>query len=262
MRRTTSLVAALGLTAATLTGALTAQVGTARADDTASPGSAHMGWHDTARASTTQAQDAAAATTKGTDVSNYQAGLDWNAEHSGGVQFAYIKATEGVSYTDPSFGYHYTKSYEAGIIRGAYHFALPNVSSGAAQANYFVDHGGGWSKDGKTLPGTLDFEFNPYGQTCFNMSGAQLTGWAQDFLNTYKQRTGVDAVIYTNANWFNDCVGDASPFVNSNPLWIAGGTTPATAGWPTWTIWQYTDTPHDYDTFNGGLDRVQALANG
>ncbi len=49
------------------------------------------------------------------------------------------------------------------MIRGAYHFATPDTTSGAAQANYFVDHGGGWSRDGKTLPGALDIEWNPYG---------------------------------------------------------------------------------------------------
>jgi hypothetical protein len=46
----------------------------------------------------------------------------------------------------------------AGLIRGGYHFARPDVSSGATQANYFLAHGGGWSADGRTLPGALDIE--------------------------------------------------------------------------------------------------------
>jgi hypothetical protein len=49
-------------------------------------------------------------------------------------------------------------SANVGMIRGAYHFALPNSSSGATQANYFAGNGGGWSWDGKTLPGALDIE--------------------------------------------------------------------------------------------------------
>jgi len=46
----------------------------------------------------------------------------------------------------------------AGLIRGGYHFARPDVSSGATQATYFLAHGGGWSSDGITLPGALDIE--------------------------------------------------------------------------------------------------------
>ncbi|GIM94689.1 hypothetical protein Ato02nite_064820 [Paractinoplanes toevensis] len=41
------------------------------------------------------------------------------------------------------------------MIRGAHHFALPNRSSGSAQADFFVGRGGGWSADGRTLPGAL-----------------------------------------------------------------------------------------------------------
>jgi hypothetical protein len=47
------------------------------------------------------------------------------------------------------------------MIRGAYHFARPHTTSGVIQAEYFVDHGGGWSGDGTTLPGALDIEYNP-----------------------------------------------------------------------------------------------------
>ena len=69
------------------------------------------------------------------------------------IDFAYIKATEGTYYTNPYFYNQYVGSYNYGVIRGAYHFAIPNNSSGTAQADYFIDHGGGWSADGKTLPG-------------------------------------------------------------------------------------------------------------
>lgn len=46
----------------------------------------------------------------------------------------------------------------AGLIRGAYHFAHPDTSTGAAQATFFAAHGGGWSADGITLPGAIDLE--------------------------------------------------------------------------------------------------------
>lgn len=62
------------------------------------------------------------------------------------------------AFIDPEFNTNYVAAANAGLIRGAYHFAHPDVSSGAAQANFFLAHGGGWSSDGITLPGTLDIE--------------------------------------------------------------------------------------------------------
>lgn len=51
-------------------------------------------------------------------------------------------------YTNPDFSKQYTGATNEGLIRGGYHFARPGSSSGAAQANYFLAHGGGWSADG------------------------------------------------------------------------------------------------------------------
>ena len=62
------------------------------------------------------------------------------------------------AYLDPEFSNNYVAATNAGIIRGGYHFAHPDVSSGATQAQYFLAHGGGWSSDGITLPGALDIE--------------------------------------------------------------------------------------------------------
>lgn len=62
------------------------------------------------------------------------------------------------AFVDAYFNQNYVGATNNGIIRGAYHFAHPDSSSGAAQANYFLAHGGGWSRDGITLPGALDLE--------------------------------------------------------------------------------------------------------
>ncbi len=111
------------------------------------------------------------------DVSGYQGNVDWGTAYANGARFAYIKATEGTGYTNGYFTQQYNGSYDAGMIRGSYHFALPDNSGGATQADYFVDHGGGWSADGKTLPGALDIEYNPYGSTCYGLSQSSMVGW-------------------------------------------------------------------------------------
>ncbi|AJE82378.1 MULTISPECIES: lysozyme [Streptomyces] len=209
-----------------------------------------------------------AATTEGVDVSGHQGSVDWGGLWNSGVKWAYVKATESTTYQNESFTQQYNGSYDIGMIRGAYHFATPDTASGAAQANYFVDHGGGWSKDGRTLPGVLDIEWNPYGEACYGMAGAPMVNWIADFLNTYKARTGRDAVIYTATSWWTQCTGNSAAFGATNPLWIARyNTAPGElpAGWGTHTMWQYTSTGPivgDHDQFNGALDRVVALANG
>lgn len=206
--------------------------------------------------------------TEGVDVSSHQGNVAWSTLWNSGVKWAYTKATEGTYYTNPYFAQQYNGSYNVGMIRGAYHFATPDTTSGATQANYFVDHGGGWSKDGKTLPGVLDIEWNPYGAQCYGKTAAGMVSWIRDFVNTYKARTGRDAVIYTATSWWQTCTGNNSSFGTTNPLWVARynttvGTLPA--GWGFYTIWQYTSsgpTVGDHNHFNGALDRVQALANG
>src|SRR5215468_10486460 len=144
------------------------------------------------------ASPAHAAVTLGQDVSSYQGNVNWSAQWNAGKRFAYVKATENTNYTNPYFAQQYNGSYNVGMIRGSYHFATPNTSSGATQANYFVDHGGGWSADGKTLPGALDMEYNPYGATCYGLSQSGMVGWILSFSNQYHARTNKWPAIYTS----------------------------------------------------------------
>ncbi|WP_033290092.1 lysozyme [Amycolatopsis jejuensis] len=221
------------------------------------------------RAAAQQPQPAAAipnqvlATVAGIDVASYQGNVDWANWWNQGKRFVWTKATESTNYTNPYFAQQYNGSYNQGFIRGAYHFATPNTSSGAAQANYFVAHGGGWSGDGKTLPGALDMEYNPYGATCYGLSKAAMTAWIKDFHDTYHAKTGRWPVIYTSTSWWNQCAG--GDFSATAPLWVARyASSPGTLpyNWGFYTVWQYTSSPLDQDTFNGAYDRLQALARG
>ncbi|WP_051115040.1 lysozyme [Actinokineospora enzanensis] len=206
----------------------------------------------------------AAATVSGIDVSSYQGNVNWSSLWSQGKRFAYVKATEGTGYTNPYFAQQYNGSYAVGMVRGAYHFAVPDRSSGAAQAGYFVSNGGGWSRDGKTLPGVVDLEYNPYGATCYGKSQSAMASWIRDFTGTYRTRTGRDVVIYTSTSWWSQCVGNTA-FAGTNPLWVARyASSPGTLpyNWSVWTFWQYSSSPIDQDYFNGAADRLKVLANG
>ncbi|MGI8882582.1 MAG: lysozyme [Jatrophihabitans sp.] len=204
----------------------------------------------------------------GIDVSHYQGSINWSKVRAGGVKFAYIKATEGTGYRDPKFNANYAGATEAGIIRGGYHFARPDLSSGTTQAKYFLAHGGGWSSDGRTLPGLLDLENEGSHPFCYGLSPSKMVSWLISFNTYYHAHTGVYPVFYTRTNWWNPCTGNSRSFANKNPLFIArygssAGTLPA--GWSFYTFWQYADhgsQPGDADKFNGSYARLQALAKG
>ena len=202
----------------------------------------------------------------GIDVSSNQKPITW-AKVAPHVQFVYAKASEGTYYTNPEFDNEYEGPYDYGVIRGAYHFAIPNNSSGTAQADYFAAHGGGWSADGKTLPGALDIEYNPYGPECYGLTTAQMVGWIKNFVTEYAAREHAFPVIYSTTNWWKTCTGNSAAFAGDDPFWVAdygasdGGALPK--GWDYYSFWQYSDSgaqPGDQDVFNGAYADLRTLA--
>ncbi|MHB1533349.1 MAG: lysozyme [Acidimicrobiales bacterium] len=203
----------------------------------------------------------------GLDVASYQGNVNWGLVSAQGAKFAYAKATEGTYYTNPYFASQYEGSYYQGLVRGAYQFAIPNNSSGAAQADFFVAHGGAWAPDNQTLPGMVDLEYNPYGSVCYGLSPAQMVGWIADFVDQYHADTTRWPVIYTTAGWWSACTANTGAFAGNDPLFIAnynGTPFPLAGGWAFYTFWQYSDQgtfPGDQDVFNGAQTRLVALAN-
>ncbi|WP_372907204.1 lysozyme [Saccharopolyspora indica] len=203
----------------------------------------------------------------GMDVSGHQGNVDWPRAWADGARFAYVKATEGSGFRNTSFAQQYDGSHAVGMVRGAYHFALPDRSSGAQQAHFFVDSGGGWHRDGRTLPGALDIEYNPYGDGCYGLDPAAMSRWIADFSNTYHARTGRFPAIYTTTDWWNRCTGANPDFAANNPLWIARyapqiGELPA--GWDYQSIWQHGDAgplPGGQDSFNGNTKQLRRFAS-
>jgi GH25 family lysozyme M1 (1,4-beta-N-acetylmuramidase) len=212
-------------------------------------GNATMGWRDGVERATSDRVGALATITRagklvpmtgvlGIDVSSYQGIVDWVSFTKVKRSFVYVKATEGSSYRNPYFGSQYGGAKAAGMFAGAYHFANPSGKSGKTQATYFVKYGGGWTKDGKTLPGVLDIEYNPYGgNMCYGLSKTKMVAWIKDFLVTYKKLTTRDAVIYTTTDWWTKCTGNTTKFRYTNPLWAARWTPTTGAGklpggWP------------------------------
>jgi lysozyme len=208
---------------------------------------------------------------RGHDVSSHQKNVDWAKARARGARFVYVKATESTNYRNPHFGQQYNGARDAGIIRGAYHFAVPDKSSGRTQAGYFVRYGGAWSADGWTLPPAVDVEYNPYDRKhkCYRMTKRQLVDWIRSFSDEVKRLTGRRPVIYTTAHWWNMYTGGSGIFASDHALWVARyGSADAGAlpgGWSYWTIWQYDNSgglPGDQNLFNGSGRQLKRFAAG
>jgi GH25 family lysozyme M1 (1,4-beta-N-acetylmuramidase) len=207
----------------------------------------------------------------GVDVSNWTGDIDWAGVASGGGKFAFVHASEGADYTNPRFESQFGGAAAAGLVRGAYHFAQPHESSGAAQADYFAQHGGAWTADGQTLPGVLDVEDNPYQDkngknSCYGLSAKEMITWIGDFTKKYRQKTGRNAIIYTTTSWWRTCTGDTAKF-KAHPLWLARwGTDPGELpkGWTKHTFWQSAEKgtlPGGQNAFNGTDAELKELVN-
>jgi GH25 family lysozyme M1 (1,4-beta-N-acetylmuramidase) len=213
---------------------------------------------------------------KGVDVASFQhpggAPINWPRVAAAGYTFAAIKATEGDYYTNPWYGSDVTEAKAAGLYVTGYHFAIPNVSPGAAQARYAVSHGD-YAADGHTLPLELDVEYDPYvgidhTNECYGLTPAQMVAWIGAFDDEAQRLTGQIPIIYTTADWWDTCTADSTAF-GSGPLWVAAyaaASPPLPAGRDDWTFWQYASSGTvpgiaaaghtDVSYFGGGLVTV------
>jgi lysozyme len=73
----------------------------------------------------------------GIDVSNHQGEVDWDLVATDGIEFAYIKATEGQGWVDASFETNWPEADRVDLDRGAYHF-FTLCAPGEAQARNFL----------------------------------------------------------------------------------------------------------------------------
>jgi GH25 family lysozyme M1 (1,4-beta-N-acetylmuramidase) len=203
-------------------------------------------------------------TVKGMDVSYYESSINWAAAKAGGIEFAFIRVSDGLNHKDPKFAPYWAAAKGVGMIRGAYQFFRPGQDP-VAQADLLVASLGGVYTPGD-LPPTLDAEVTDgLGPTAV---AAKITTW----MNRVKAKLGVDPIVYTGMYFWRDQVGGLATY-KQNALWIAQYTSACPdipAPWASWTFWQNSGSGHapgvtgpvDTNFFNGTLDELQALANG
>ncbi|MEU1686495.1 GH25 family lysozyme [Micromonospora sp. NPDC005707] len=218
----------------------------------------------------------------GVDVSYFQGpSLDWAAMARGGAKFAYIRVSEQDGRVvphnnpDPFYATNDAGARANGLYTGAYHRARPDLSSGKQQADVLLDFAP-YVADGRSLPPMLDIEWPraDWGlNDCYNMTPAQLVAWVRDFVTEIAVRTGRQAMIYTNTNWWNPCTASSQSFA-ANPLFIANysqNPPPLPAGWSSFTVWQHAAgaaipgsdySSPDLDVFKGDHAALARLLGG
>jgi GH25 family lysozyme M1 (1,4-beta-N-acetylmuramidase) len=173
---------------------------------------------------------------EGVDASNWQAEVDWTAVAASGRRFAIVKASEDGDYRDPYFAGNWRGIKDAGMVRGAYHFARPSqvdpITSVALFAEQIAAAGG--LDEGDLIALDLEDADVP--------AGEQLAGWALDWLAEAEEVLNVRPLLYSGV-WFMEPHGlMTSAILATYPLWLAAyqdEPPPAPPEWETVTIWQY-----------------------
>lgn len=199
----------------------------------------------------------------GVDVSSYQERTDFNKLKDQGVEFAYIKATEGSTHVDPSFSQKWKDAADAGMLVGAYHF-FSYESSGTKQAKNFIETVG--KLKGKLIP-AVDMELSM--TEVYNPPEKEdVVRGLKAFIAVVEEEYGVKPLIYAQKDYFDkylaDDFKDYPKWVRNvfYPVWVDMG--------DDWTVWRYNDhgqlkgyqgeTYIDYNVVNinkGGLDAIK-----
>ena len=206
----------------------------------------------------------------GTDISRWQHSgnrlIDFVKMYDAGARFIFIKGTDshplGAGPAKYWSSIDFPAAREAGLLTGIYHAALipRGISADAAfgagqqQADLPIDH---LNSLGGLVPGVLPIvlDIESFSRPS-GTSAAVVTNFSLGFVSRVKERTGKNAIIYSNLNFISSYL--KSPALANNPLWIANysetsnpASTPSRGCTRTvwsvsgcdkaWTFWQYTD---------------------
>lgn len=169
----------------------------------------------------------------GVDVSSYQADIDMNMLKQQGIEFIYIKATEGSGMQDARFAENWENAKDAGLLSGAYHF-FSYDSPGKTQAENFISTVGSNLK-GRLIP-VVDVEY--YGDKEENPPKKEdVVRELRVFLEMIEEQYGARPMIYTRSDIYDRYLkGEFDGYKK----WMSSLYTPIY--WncnDDWYIWQY-----------------------
>ncbi|SPJ25352.1 GH25 family lysozyme [Palleronia abyssalis] len=190
----------------------------------------------------------------GIDLSRWQGDIDWTAARAAGVNFAWIKATEGGDRIDPMFAAHHDAAQRAGVAVGAYHFFYW-CGPPETQARWFIQNVPRRAGD---LPPVLDLEWTPFSPTCtVRPPAAEVRDRATRFMSILARHYGQMPLIYTTREFYPE---NQIARLGAE-TWLRSTARPVEDAYPgaPWRVWQYTATGRvpgisgnvDLNAFNG-----------
>ncbi|WP_251551692.1 glycoside hydrolase family 25 protein [Neobacillus muris] len=198
---------------------------------------------------------------KGVDVSSYQGEIDWGQFEKQGVKFAFMKATEGSTYVDPTFEENWKSAENTKMRTGAYHF-FSYDSAGKTQAQNFIQT---VPLNRDSLPPVIDVEF--YGDKEKNPpKRSQAEKELQTMVDMLEEHYGKRVILYTTQKAYDLYIKNG---FDQCDIWIRDVLTkPSLPDKRGWTFWQYTDRERlkgysgeekfiDVNVFNGSEKEFQ-----
>lgn len=165
---------------------------------------------------------------KGIDVSHHQEAIQWTNAKAAGIEFAMIKVTEGVGYTDPNFKDYASGASAAGLHIGAYHFL--RAGDAQKQAGEFLTAIKPYKWD---YPLACDVEH----AELLQLKKANLTDMVIAFCEVIKH-AGYYPMIYSNLDWCKNYL-DMNR-LKAYDLWFARYN--EVPGYGGVSIWQHSNT--------------------
>ena len=170
---------------------------------------------------------------RGVDVSRHQGRVDMGTLARQGVRFAWIKATEGMTYTDERFRENRESAEKAGVVWGAYHF-FSFETPGERQAEHYIETVGDLAG---AFPPAVDVEL--YGKRNADPPDpADVRKELAAMLGALEKRYGVKPFLYT----FDREVRRTylSGAFEAYPKWVQSvDLPPRFNGCPDYVFWQY-----------------------
>lgn len=193
---------------------------------------------------------------KGIDVSKYQDNIDFHKVKAAGIDYVFVRATEGITYQDPDFQADFSAAGKAGLVVGAYHF-YETDDEPIAQLQNFTNV---VSLKPGDLPPVVDIE------KLHHQDKINLTGNLQAYLDGLESHYGVKPIIYSGLNFANEYITGFGEY----PLWLAEYEVDQPRlpeGWSNWTFWQWAQSGStdgingavDTDRFNGTIQDFRKL---
>lgn len=173
----------------------------------------------------------------GIDVSRFQGEIDWRAAARAGVNFAFIKATEGGDLLDTEFERNWRDAGRAGVPRGAYHFYY-FCTNAKTQAEWFIRN---VPRAAGALPPVLDMEWNPHSPTCQDRPApAAVRREMKIFLDRLARHYRQRPIVYTTPQFYRQ--NDLGRM--DEEFWLRAVARPPAAVYPdqVWRFWQYSGT--------------------